>query len=219
MRQPEDLYTLGLPLPVSDASQAAVQPLPDDIEYGDVARSLGLPPAAPKVPALPAWRVALDAAIAGDPAGKKGVAERLTEAGFKTSRPYVSRIATGHIPKASAKFIAKVVAVYLRVDCPALQRSLPPAECRAYAERSYAQITSFEVAHWRACRGCANNPGQPATQPAAPVAARRARARKAAAGAGAAGTTTATAAATPATTATTAAPATAPTPATQGAPA
>lgn len=153
MTQPEDTFTLELPLPVPDVIPPAVQSLPDDIEYGDVARSMmGLPPAQPKPRALPAWRMALNAAIAADPAGKKGVADRL-----EVSRPYVSRITTGHIAKASPKFIERVVAVYLQVDCPALQRTLPPAECRAYADRTYAQISQFEVDHWRACRGCANN--------------------------------------------------------------
>lgn len=143
MKQPEDNRPADLPLG-----------LPDDIEYGAVARGLmGLPPAAPKPRALPAWRLALDGAIAADPAGKKGVAENLG-----VSRPYVSRVACGDLEaRPPAKFIARVVAVYLQVDCPALQRTLPPAECRAYADRTYAQVSSFEVDHWRACRGCANN--------------------------------------------------------------
>jgi hypothetical protein len=101
----------------------------------------------------PSWRRALDEAIEADPRGRKGVAERLG-----VSRPYVSRITTGHIPQASPKFIRRVVAVLQRVDCPHLGTSLPPADCRAYAERRYAQIGPFDVPHWRACRACPNNP-------------------------------------------------------------
>ena len=112
-------------------------------------RSIPVPPAAPAAP----WRDALNAAIAADPAGKQGVALRLG-----VSRPYVSRVTTGHIPQAPAKFIARVAEVYLRVDCPHLGHSLSPQECRSYAGRSYAAITQPEVAHWRACRHCLTNP-------------------------------------------------------------
>ena len=102
---------------------------------------------------LPAWRVVLNSAITTDPAGKKGVAERLG-----VSRPYVSRVTTGDLQhRVPARFIARVTAVLMQVDCPYLQRPLAPAECGRYAERSYAQVSSFEVDHWRACRACPNN--------------------------------------------------------------
>ena len=116
----------------------------------------------------PAWRDALNAAIATDPAGKQGVALRLG-----VSRPYVSRITTGHIPQASAKFIARVVEVYQRVDCPYLDHSLSPQECRRYAGRSYAAIAQPEVAHWRACRACPQNPSKVLAQINADIDARR----------------------------------------------
>lgn len=111
---------------------------------------------------LPAWRVALDAAIAADPRGKLGVARALG-----VSRPYVSRVATGHIAVASPLFIQRVIDTYLQVDCPHLQRTLPPGQCRAYAQRSYADISREDVAHWRACRRCPHNPDRAAARPAA----------------------------------------------------
>ena len=158
-------------------------PLPGEIEYGGIARSLlGLPPAAPKVPDLPAWRVVLNSAITADPAGKKGVAERLG-----VSRPYVSRVTTGDLQhRVPARFIARVTAVLMQVDCPYLQRPLAPAECGRYAERSYAQVSSFEVDHWRACRACPNN----ARRNASLAAAQREQDRKAT-GAGASAARTA----------------------------
>lgn len=112
-------------------------------------------PAAPQPPDMfaPApWRAALERAIASDPTGKKGVAERLG-----VSRPYVSRITTGHIGRASPLFIQRVIDTLMQVDCPHLQRPLPPGQCRSYASRSYTQVSSFEVDHWRACRRCPNN--------------------------------------------------------------
>lgn len=131
--------------------------LTDPAQLGDIARGmLGLPPHAPGAQhrrPVPAWRAALDAAIAADPAGKQGVALALG-----VSRPYVSRICSGSIPVASPHFIVRVQAVYMQVDCPHLQRQLPPAECQAFARRTYAEVSAFEVDHWRACRRCPVNP-------------------------------------------------------------
>lgn len=102
---------------------------------------------------VPAWRAALDQAIAADPQGKLGVALRLG-----VSRPYVSRITTGHIPAASPRFVERVRATYLQVQCPHLGRTLPPDDCRRFAGRSYAELGPDGVDHWRACRRCASNP-------------------------------------------------------------
>lgn len=98
----------------------------------------------------PAWRAALDAAVAADPRGRQGVAERLN-----VTRAYVSRVVGGDLTAAPpARFIARVQAVLMQVPCPHLQRLIQPAECQAYAARTYAQINQFEVDHWRACRSC-----------------------------------------------------------------
>lgn len=139
----------------ADAATVALDPDTSG-ELTALARGvLGLPPA-PAPAAAPAWRQALDRAIAADPRGKLGVAERLG-----VSRPYVSRITTGDIPQASPRFIQRVIDVYLQVDCPHLRRSLPPGQCRAYATRAYADIAREDVPHWRACRRCPQRP-QPA---------------------------------------------------------
>jgi DNA-binding transcriptional regulator YdaS (Cro superfamily) len=128
VKQPEDSFTGELPLP-----------LPTD-EHGDVF-----------IPS-PGWRQALDAAVAADPRGKLGVSERLG-----VSRVYVSRVMTGSMPSAPAKFVERVTKTLMVVHCPHLQRALQPEECRAYAARTYSQVSQFEVAHWRACKGCAHN--------------------------------------------------------------
>ena len=144
MKQDDDIYTAELALPVPES------------QLGNIARSLaGLPllsgpeQATAARPPVPAWRTALDAAIAADPRRTAGVALRLG-----VSRPYVSRVITGHMPRAPQAFIDRVLATYLRVQCPHLKVSLAPSECRAYAGRSYGQITVYEVDHWRACRSC-----------------------------------------------------------------
>lgn len=128
-----------------------------EAELGDIARGmLGMAPqdkaAAHRRP-VPPWRAALDQAIAEDPQGKHGVALRLG-----VSRPYVSRITTGHIPEASPRFVERVRATYLQVQCPHLARTLPPADCRRFAGRSYAELGPDGVDHWRACRRCPSNP-------------------------------------------------------------
>lgn len=150
MIQPEDTRTLPLPLPMPVMTA-------DQLELGDIARSLaGLPSqqdAPPPPAALPAWRVALHLAIKDDPAGKKGVAERLG-----VSRPYVSRVATGDLARNTpVRFINRVEAVLMTTPCPHLQRPLPPGDCRRFADRNYDQISQFEVDHWRACRACPHN--------------------------------------------------------------
>jgi hypothetical protein len=126
VKQAEDTFTAELPLG---------EPAPAD-----------LPIPAP----VPAWRRALDAAIAADPRGRQGIAERL-----EVTRAYVSRVAGGDLTdKPPPKFISRVQAVLMQVDCPFLGRPIPPDQCRAFAARSYAQIKQPEVAHWRACMRC-----------------------------------------------------------------
>lgn len=144
MKQPEDTLTLELPLPA-----------PEPRDLGHVHNDAADAAAGDMFVPAPSWRRALDAAIATDPAGKQGVAARLG-----VSRPYVSRVTTGHIPVAPQRFIDRVAAVYLQVDCPHLQRSLPPADCQAFAAREYARIAAADVPHWRACRRCPSNPVQ-----------------------------------------------------------
>jgi hypothetical protein len=111
-------------------------------------------PAADQAPG-PAWRAALVAAIEADPRGMTGVALRL-----EVSRPYVSRVMTGHIPEAavSPRFVRRVEDKLMQVDCPHLGAPLARSSCAGYAGRSYAQISAHEVAHWRACRRCPHNP-------------------------------------------------------------
>lgn len=152
MLDPHDTVTAELPHLGTPGDLAPEQ-------LGDIARSLmGLPPQAPgaqhrALAPLPDWRLALDAAIAADPQGKAGVALRLG-----VSRPYVSRVTTGHMPVAPARFVARVRAVYMQVQCPHLGRALPPGQCLAYAQRGYADVGADEVDHWRACRRCPANP-------------------------------------------------------------
>ena len=98
------------------------------------------------------WLPLLNQAIADDPRGITGVAERL---GY--SRPAVSRVLSGTYGDPS-RLAAKVLATYARIDCPHLRTSLAPDECAAYAGRSYGAITAADVPHWRACRKCPHNP-------------------------------------------------------------
>lgn len=137
MRLPEDHFAAELP---------GLDPAAADLPEAPAAEAADLPIPAP----LPAWRRALDAAIATDPRGRQGVAERL-----EVTRAYVSRVAGGDLAaRPPARFIERVHAALMQVDCPYLGRSIPPAECRAYASRSYAQVRRHEVDHWRACLKC-----------------------------------------------------------------
>jgi hypothetical protein len=148
MKQPEDTLTMHLPLPHPSEPDRAV------LEF------LDSQPADIFVPA-PDWRRALDAAIASDPRGRQGVAERL-----EVSRGYVSRVAGGDLTACPpARFIERVEATLMELDCPFMGRRMAPAECRRYASRSYAQVSQFDVPHWRACRACPSNPNRPAKPP------------------------------------------------------
>lgn len=110
---------------------------------------------APQPNARPDWRRVLDEAIAAEPSGKMGVALRLG-----VSRPYVSRITTGHIATASPRFVARVLALLAQVSCPYLRITLSSEQCRRYAGREYARLAAHEVRHWRACQKCPHNPAQ-----------------------------------------------------------
>jgi len=101
------------------------------------------------------WRALLDQAIAEDPRGITGVAERI---GY--SRPAVSRVLAGCYPN-PGKVGAAVLAAYNLVACPHLQRGIKPDDCRAYAAMRYQAIAAAQVEHWRACRKCPLNPLNP----------------------------------------------------------
>jgi hypothetical protein len=154
MIQDGDTYTLPLPGLPPPRNLGLDADLADPAEFAPPAEN----PAESAQP-LPAWRVALNAAIAADPRGKAGVAARFSAAGYQVSRCYISRATTGDLRHGALPTLARHVAsVLMQVDCPHLGQPLQPAACRAYAERSYAQISQFEVDHWRACRKCPQNP-------------------------------------------------------------
>lgn len=120
------------------------------------------------VPAPADWRQALERAIAEHPQGKRGVAQKMADAGYPVSRSYISRVAGGDLQhRPPAAFIRRVQAVLMHVACPHLGRELPPGECLQYASRKYAHISGHEVDHWRACRACPNNPTRPERPPTA----------------------------------------------------
>jgi hypothetical protein len=98
------------------------------------------------------WLAILKAAIAAEPRGISGVAQRL---GY--SRPAVSRVLAGSYGN-TERLAAAVLATFARIDCPHLGASLAPDECRAYATRSYSAISAADVPHWRACKKCPHKP-------------------------------------------------------------
>lgn len=102
----------------------------------------------------PDWLALLRQAIADDDRGITGVAERL---GY--SRPAISRVLGGSYGKTD-KVAASVLATYARIDCPHLKTSLAPADCSAFAARSYTAIAAADVPHWRACKRCDHNPAR-----------------------------------------------------------
>ena len=95
------------------------------------------------------WRAQLEAAVAREPRGIAGMAERMC-----ISRTYISLVLSGKISPVSPRFIARVRACVDTVECPHLQRTLSSPQCSAYAARPYVVITAAEVPHWRACQKC-----------------------------------------------------------------
>lgn len=107
-------------------------------------------PAAATPATTPDWRRVLADAIATDPLGRKGVADKIG-----VSRVYVSRVAGGHIDPVSPRFIARLLGWYERIACPHLRSEITPAQCRSHAQRPYKALEGpAEVEHWRACQRC-----------------------------------------------------------------
>lgn len=98
------------------------------------------------------WLAVLERAVAIDPRGITGVAERI---GY--SRPAVSRALAGSYGD-TTKLAAAVQRELVRIDCPHLATTITAPQCRDYASRSYTAITAADVPHWRACRRCAHKP-------------------------------------------------------------
>lgn len=97
------------------------------------------------------WLDLLRQAVASDPRGISGVANRI---GY--SRPTVSRVLAGTYSN-PAEVASAVIAIYVRIECPHLHITLAPEDCATYAARRYSAITGAEVPHWRACRKCPHN--------------------------------------------------------------
>ena len=97
------------------------------------------------------WLEHLRRAIAADPRGITGVAQRL---GY--SRPAISRVLSGTYGDTS-KIADAVMGELVSIECPYLGTAITAAQCRGYASRSYPAITALEVPHWRACRRCPHN--------------------------------------------------------------
>jgi len=100
------------------------------------------------------WRRLLEREVENDPRGKAGVAEKLS-----VSRAYVSRVLSRGASRIapSRRFLAKIEAVYGRVDCPWLGRGIPRGRC--YQSLGPAPVHNpAQVMQWRACQKCPLKP-------------------------------------------------------------
>ena len=97
------------------------------------------------------WLDVLQAAVAADPRGITGVAERI---GY--SRTAVSLALAGRYGGNPERIAHAVVSMLQAVECPFLGHAIPPGVCRRFSTRSYISITAADVPHWRACRKCSH---------------------------------------------------------------
>lgn len=55
---------------------------------------------------------------------------------------------------------ARIRAALDRVDCPHLERSIGPDECRRHRERPMPTNSRGALRHWAACQRCSHNPNR-----------------------------------------------------------
>lgn len=80
------------------------------------------------------------------------------------SRSAISQALDGKYPGDTKKLRARIIEKYAdQILCPALQRAMAPAECKAARERPLAVCTASRssVQHWQACQCCTHNPARP----------------------------------------------------------
>jgi|GEM_PF-805498 len=79
------------------------------------------------------------------------------------SRASISMLLDRKYPHHTHHLRAKIIELYAsRIACPHQRIDIPPRECRALREMTMAQASASpsDVAQWRACQACPNNPAR-----------------------------------------------------------
>jgi len=103
------------------------------------------------------WREILANAIAKDPRGKAGVADRMG-----VSRAYVSRAtSTGSstLAEVPQRFIDRVLELEADIACPARGTCVPRGECHK-ANQPAPTHNPQAMRHWRECQTCQHKPAK-----------------------------------------------------------
>lgn len=95
------------------------------------------------------WLTLLQEAVAAT--NKKAVADEIG-----VSRTVVSLVMNGKYPAKTDKIAERVMAIYSRVECPHLQRSITKTQCASYHNANAPTSSPNAMRHWKACQSCPN---------------------------------------------------------------
>lgn len=106
------------------------------------------------------WFSLLLQAVAEDPRGKAGVAERLLAGGAgSVGRTQLSLVLNGRYPASTERLAAKVLAVFDRHHCPYLGEPVLSEYCLQLNRGPVPTWDPSALDNRRACRVCAHRPG------------------------------------------------------------
>lgn len=69
----------------------------------------------------------------------------------------VSLVLNGKYPAKTDRIADRVMLRYGHVECPFLEKQITFAECREFHGAEAPTSSQFDLRHWKACQGCANN--------------------------------------------------------------
>ncbi|ENX20163.1 hypothetical protein F892_03086 [Acinetobacter vivianii] len=97
---------------------------------------------------LPLWKQLVNERITE----LKSIQKVADEIGY--ARPSLSLALRDKYIGSTEKLEKKVLQVLGQVNCPFLEKSISPTECRVFETRDAPTQNPSEMRHWRACQGC-----------------------------------------------------------------
>jgi len=104
------------------------------------------------------WFHLLVDAVARDPRGKAGVAEKINAEGGKVSRPQISLVINGAYKASTRHIAAKVLTVFDRHVCPYLGESIDVGQCQEINTGPTPTWDPAALDQRRTCQTCLHRP-------------------------------------------------------------